>query len=493
MVGGIELRGDVDSRIAITGISLDSRHLAPGWLYVGLPGKKVHGADFTEAAVAAGAAAVLTDAAGEAAARAMGVPTLVSGNLRRDMALVSSRLFGDPGARLALLGVTGTNGKTTTVALLEAALAVAGRRVGTVGTIGFRLDGVAVPSGRNTVTTPDSPDLQALLAVMLERGADTVALEVSSHALKLERVVGLRFDVAAFLNLGHDHLDFHPSVEDYFESKATLFTPEYARRAVAWTDDEHGAEIARRAAAAGLEVITVGSGESARYRLTGYVPLQPLGGAATLSRDGENLELVIGLPGRYNMIDAAVAVAMLEALGVGTGEILAGLATAQVPGRMQALALTGPAPTVIVDFAHTPQAVAAALDALRASFERVITVVGCGGDRDMAKRPQMGRAAAERSDVLIVTDDNPRSEDPAAIRAATLSGAREANSGAEVVEVAGRRVAIEQALAMADPASVVAILGKGHEQGQHVGDQVFPFDDAVEARIAWDRIREGRP
>lgn len=492
LLGGLDLRGDVDAPVLITGISLDSRDIVPGSLYVALPGRHVHGADYAAAAVAAGAVAVATDAAGERAARATGVATVVSDDLRRQMALLSSRVFGNPGSKLELLGVTGTNGKTTTVALLEAGLAAAGRRVGTVGTLGFRLDGLAVPSGRSTVTTPDSPDLNALLAVMHERGADAVALEVSSHAMKLDRVVGLRFSVAAFLNLGEDHMDFHHDVEDYFEAKASLFTPDYTDRAVLWTDDERGAEIAGRAAAAGLEVITVGTREQAQYRLSGYEPVAPLGGRATLSSDGSSVELRIGMPGNYNMIDAAVAFAMLETIGTDSEDILAGLAVAQVPGRMQALELGDDAPTVVVDFAHTPQAVAAALDALAGSFDRLVTVVGCGGDRDAAKRPAMGRAAAERSDVVIITDDNPRTEDPATIRAATLAGALEVGGDTFVEEVPGRRAAIQRALELADPATVVAVLGKGHEQGQHVGGQVLPFDDAVEALSAWDRIREGR-
>lgn len=492
LVAGLDMAGDVESPVFVTGISLDSRDIVPGSLYVALPGRRVHGADFSAEAVAAGAVAVATDPTGERTARATGVPVVVSDDLRRQSAFLASRVFGDPGSRLELLGVTGTNGKTTTVALLEAALFSAGRRMGTVGTLGFRLDGLAVPSGRSTVTTPDSPDLQALLAVMAERGADAVALEVSSHAMKLDRVVGLRFSVAGFLNLGEDHMDFHPDVEDYFEAKAALFTPEYTDRAVVWTDDARGSQIAARAAEAGLSVVTVGTGEDVQYRLGTYEAVAPLGGRATLTRASGSVELRIGMPGAYNMIDAAVAFAMLETIGTDPDDILVGLAGAQVPGRMQALELGEGAPTVVVDFAHTPQAVAAALDALSGAFERVVTVIGCGGDRDAAKRPVMGRAAAERSDVVLVTDDNPRTEDPATIRAATLAGALEVSGEVVVEEVAGRRAAIARALELADPATVVAVLGKGHEQGQHVGDQVFPFDDAVEALGAWDRIREGR-
>ena len=488
LIRGTAATGDLPPGATVNGVALDSRAVTPGCLYVGLPGTHMHGARFASAAASAGAVAVLTDAEGSALAADAGIPVLTSPHLRRDMALISRQVFGAPGDRLELFGVTGTNGKTTTVALLEAGLLALGRRAGTIGTVGFRLDGVPVPSGRGTVTTPDSPDLQALLAVMEERGAQAVALEVSSHALVLDRVAGLRFDVAAFLNLGHDHLDFHPDVEAYFEAKASLFNPDMAERAVCWTDDARGAEIARRARQAGIPVWTVGTDASCDFRLGGYAPVAPLGGLALLEHAGATWQVRIALPGYHNMIDAAVALAMLAVAGHPVDIALESLATAQVPGRMQQVVLPGEAPCVIVDFAHTPQAVAATLRALRDSFDHVVTVIGCGGDRDAAKRPEMGRAAAESSQVVIITDDNPRSEDPGLIRRATIAGAEAAGGHVQVEEVAGRRIAIERALGLAGRRSVVAILGKGHEQGQEVAGRILPFDDAVEARDAWARI-----
>lgn len=486
------LEASVDAEIS--DITLDSRQVGPGALYVALPGTRAHGARFAASAVAAGAVAILTDARGAELVTDVDVPVLVSGRLRRDMARIASLVFGQPASGLLSLAVTGTNGKTTTVSLLEAALAAAGHRVGTIGTIGFRLDGVALPSSRGTVTTPESPDLHALLAVMAERGARTVAMEVSSHALKLERVSDIRFDVTAFLNLGHDHLDFHRDLEDYFQSKARLITPEAARRAVVWIDDPMGRELVERVGQ-GLRITTVGTTGDADYQLTGFEPVHPLGGRATVTRRREDLEIRIGLPGFHNMIDAAVALAMLELVDVDTADALAGLASAHVPGRMQRIGLDGEAaPVVIVDFAHTPQAVAATLDALQ-DFDHVITVVGCGGDRDTEKRPGMGSAAAARSDLVLVTDDNPRTEDPAAIRAATMAGAKQATPvggrKGRVEEVAGRRIAIATALARAGSGSVVAILGKGHEMGQEVNGKVLPFDDAVETRRAWDEMGGG--
>ena len=419
-VAGLGVLGEAGT-ICVTGVCLDSRLVRPGDLYVALPGFHSHGAGFTAQAVDRGAVAVLTDSEGARSVGETGVPVLVSDRLRPVMAEVSARVYGEPASGLELFGVTGTNGKTTTVALLEATLTATGRRVGTIGTLGFRLEGRELPSGRSTVTTPDSPDLQALLALMRERGAQAVAIEVSSHAMAMSRADALNFEVTAFLNLGRDHLDFHSSMEDYFEAKASLFTPEHTRAAVVWIDDEPGRRIADRARKAGLPVATVGTGEDADYRLGGYEPVAPLGGHARLRTASGEVVVELALPGWHNMVDAAIAVAMLERVGIPAETTLPDLARAQVPGRMQVLPLPEEAPTVIVDFAHTPQAVAATLDALQ-GFGEVITVVGCGGDRDPDKRPLMGRAAAERSDVLIITDDNPRTEDLARIRVAMLAG-----------------------------------------------------------------------
>ena len=280
-VAGLGVSGETGT-VSTTGVCLDSRLVRPGDLYVALPGFHSHGAAFSTQAVARGAIAILTDPAGAQVAGETGVPVLVSDRLRPTMAEVSARVYGEPASGLELFGVTGTNGKTTTVALLEATLAATGRRVGTIGTLGFRLDGVALPSGRSTVTTPDSPDLQALLALMRERGAQAVAIEVSSHAMAMSRADALKFEVAAFLNLGRDHLDFHHNMEEYFEAKAALFTPGHTRAAVVWIDDEHGLRIADRARRTGLPVATVGTREEADYRLAGYEPVLPLGGRAQL-------------------------------------------------------------------------------------------------------------------------------------------------------------------------------------------------------------------
>lgn len=488
LVAGLGLMGDTSSDTTITGITLDSRAVEPGWLYVALPGTRAHGAQFAADAVAAGADAILTDDAGRQMAAGLGVPVLASADVRSTMARVAARLFGEPARSMTMLGVTGTNGKTTTVALLQAGLAAAGRLAGTIGTIGFRLGDDEVRSARSTVTTPESPDLQALLAVMAQRGADAVALEVSSHAMALGRVEAIAFDVVGFLNLGRDHLDFHADLEDYFEAKAALFEPGRASASVIWVDDERGRELAARVSAHGeSRLITVGTAPGADYRLVGYRQEAPLGGSATVVRGGEELSLRLALPGEYNMIDAVVALAMLEAVGAPAAAVLEGLSAAQVPGRMQHVELGEGAPVVVVDFAHTPQAVAAAVESL-AQVGPVTTVLGCGGDRDPEKRPEMGAAAARASSLTIITDDNPRSEDPAGIRAEALAGAAE--TGGEVIEVPGRRAAIEEALRRADPGTVVAILGKGHERGQILADRTVDFDDAEEATLAWRRLTQ---
>ncbi|NHB83972.1 UDP-N-acetylmuramoyl-L-alanyl-D-glutamate--2,6-diaminopimelate ligase [Tessaracoccus sp. HDW20] len=387
-----------------------------------------------------------------------------------------------------MLGVTGTNGKTTTVALLQGGLMAAGVSTGTIGTIGFRLGREELRSARSTVTTPESPDLQALLGVMAQRGARAVALEVSSHAMALGRVDAIGFDVVGFLNLGRDHLDFHKTVEEYFEAKARLFEPGRSAVSVIWVDDLHGQELAARVLThEQSRLITVGTMEGVDYLLGDYVADGAFGGRAVIGRGGEELEIRLSLPGAYNMIDAAVAFAMLEAVGVPADAALAGLATAQVPGRMQRVDLGGDAPLVVVDFAHTRRP--SRRPSPRWPGRPVIAVLGCGGDRDPEKRPDMGAAAARGSRLAIITDDNPRTEDPAAIRAQTLAGTVGVE-GAEVIEVAGRRAAIAEAMRRATPDAIVAILGKGHERGQILADRTVDFDDALEAELAWRRLTE---
>lgn len=481
------LPGTADVRV--TGVTLDSRGVRPGDLYVALSGRATHGARFAGQAVAAGAVAVLTDTEGARLLGGLGVPVVVVPDPRGRMAALAAEVYGRPGDRLALFGVTGTAGKTSTTFLLAAGLGAAGHRVGTIGTIGFALAGEQLVSGRTTVTTPESPDLQALLAYLAEQGADAVAMEVSSHALALNRVDGLVFDVAGFTNLGRDHLDFHADQEDYFQAKARLFRDGRCRTAVVNTDDEYGVRLAEELRGSDVRLIT--TGVAGDYRPLS-IELAPDGTSSVrLATPTGERAFGLGLLGEFNLRNAATAVAMLEAGGIDLDAALPGFAAAFVPGRMQRVDLGAGAPGVVIDFAHTPEAVGAALAALPPG--RRIAVLGCGGDRDQAKRAPMGAAAAGGASVVVVTDDNPRSEAPEAIRAAVLAGAREAatTSGARVLDGGERADAIRLALELARPGDWVAVLGKGHETGQELADRRIPFDDVAVVSRTWAAMTGG--
>lgn len=477
-------------RLAVTGVTLDSRSVRSGDLYVGLPGAATHGAKFADQAAAAGAVAVLTDPDGAALAAECGVPVIAVADPRAELARIAAEVYGRPAERMTMFGVTGTTGKTSTTFLLAAGLAAAGRLVGTIGTVGFRLGNEVLASSRTTVTTPEASDLQALLAYLAERGADAIAMEVSSHALALHRTDGVTFDVAGFTNLGRDHLDFHPSVEDYFQAKARLFRDGRCRSAAIGVDDEHGRRLAAEVAASGAPVVTTGLASDAQYRVERVEPLEAGGNRVVLATPSGSREFTIGLLGAFNARNAATALAMLDVAGVDLDAALPGLANAAVPGRMQFLDLGPEAPRAVVDFAHTPESVAAALAALPPG--RRIAVLGCGGDRDQAKRAPMGAAAAANADVVVVTDDNPRSERPDDIRAAVLAGANQAAAatGARVLDGGDRADAIELALGLAGPGDWVAVLGKGHETGQQLADRTVPFDDVIELTRAWARLKE---
>lgn len=487
--------------VAVTGITADSRLVCPGDLYVGLPGATRHGADYARAAVASGAVAVLTDPPGQQRLESggdnrLGVPVIVLHEPRRLLGSLAAAVYGHPSRGPLLFGITGTNGKTTTSYLLEAALRSAGLPTGVVGTLGFTLDGLPLAGPRTTITTPEAPELQALLAVLVERGAAAVVMEASSHAMVLGRVDGIVFDVAAFTNFGLDHLDFHGDLEAYFEAKASLFTSERARRAVINVDDTRGRLLAERArGAGGLEVSSVSlTAAQADYRLTSSSPLADGRLAVTARTPQRDLDFTLALPGDFNVRNALQALAMADLAGVDLDRAAAGLAAASVPGRMQRVTLIPPGPAVVVDFAHTPQAVTAVLEALRGV--RRVVVLGCGGDRDPDKRRPMGAAAVAAAEVVVVTDDNPRSEDPAAIRAEILRGAHEEQHrqrelfGREVAVVDGgdRRSAIEVGLLRAGRADVLAVLGKGHEAGQDIGGRVLPFADVDVVRSVWTEL-----
>ena len=489
----------IDSRLVVTGVTLDSRAVRPGDLYAALPGANVHGARFVGPAVGLGAVAVLTDPEGAAslAPEGIAVPVLVVPEPRAVLGDVAALIYGRASQRLTMLGITGTNGKTTTAYLLDSALQALGAVTGLIGTVETRIGADTIKSVR---TTPESADLHALFAVMLERGVDTCTMEVSSHALALHRVDGVRFDVVAFTNLSQDHLDFHGSMEDYFLAKASLFTPQRAARAVVCVDDEWGRRLVRESR---VPVTTISSRPDVladwQIRTTG-----PHESGFELVAGGRRLSLRSALAGDFNRVNTGVAALVLLAAGYPVDAIEVALAVEpHVPGRMEAVLVDGldPAqgpersgmPLAVVDFAHTPDAVAAALKAMRQSTSgSLIVVLGAGGDRDAGKRPAMGAAAAAYADTVIVTDDNPRSEDPAAIRAAVLGGATgeqasaasRGRSAVTVREIGERGAAIREAVAGAGAGDTVVILGKGHESGQETAGVVHPFDDRAQLRAA---------
>ncbi len=476
---GVPLSGDPAT--PVSGVTLASGGVQPGDLYAALPGARTHGARYAADAAARGATAVLTDPAGEAEARATGLPVCVVADPRDLLGAVAARVYGSPSERLTMLGITGTNGKTTTAYLVEAGLAAAGWTSGLIGTVQTRTRGrdadgrpvtTAFPSVR---TTPEAPDLHALLGTMVESGVRAVVMEVSSHALVQGRVGGVRFAAAGFTNLSRDHLDFHGDTESYFQAKARLFDGRAAVEVVD-VDDPAG----RRLVTPATVTVTTQGAAGAHWSAGEVAPGHDGGSTFTLHRrDGGRWAVRLRLPGSFNVANAVLAVALLDAVGVPVPDAVAGLADAVVPGRMEPV-VAGQPFAAVVDYAHTPDAVRTALAALRGSTPgRLLTVLGCGGDRDAGKRADMGAAAAAGSDLLVITDDNPRSEDPAAIRRAVRAGADGVPAGqrAEVLEVGDRRAALAVAVRRARPGDTLLVAGKGHETGQEVGSRVLPFDD----------------
>ncbi len=457
----------------VSGLSLSTQLVRPGDLFAALPGARTHGARFAARAVADGATAVLTDEQGAQLLPGLTVPVLVVPDPRGTLGELARVIY--PGPRPALIGVTGTNGKTTTTYCIAAAAEAAGIPTAVLGTLGVRFREHAFDSGR---TTPEAPSLHAALARVAEVGAQWAALEVSSHALSLHRVDGLRFQVAAFLGLTQDHLDFHGGMEDYFEAKRRLFEPRCSMRAVINVDDAWGRRLA---ASVEIPYVTYGLSADAEWSAqdvaiddagrTTFVVQGPAGRAA----------VTLALPGAFNVANALAALACVHALGADLGSAIAGLAEVTVPGRFERIA-NDRGIAAYVDYAHTPDAVARVLRVARdATPGRLIVVLGCGGDRDAAKRPLMGAAAVALADLTIVTDDNPRSEDPAEIRRQVLSGVR---PDVPVREIGDRAGAIREAVSVAGAGDCVMVLGKGHETGQEVAGVVHPFDDRVELRRA---------
>jgi UDP-N-acetylmuramoyl-L-alanyl-D-glutamate--2,6-diaminopimelate ligase len=475
----VELIGD--GGVEVTSVTHESRRVAPGALFACIPGARADGHDHAPAAVAAGAVALLTE-------RALGldVTEAVVPSTRAALGPISARFFGAPSQAMRCLGVTGTNGKTTTTYLLEAIAQAVGDRVGVVGTTGARIDGVGVPLVH---TTPEAPDLQALLARMRDADVAVVAMEVSSHALVQHRVDGTRFAAVCFTNLSHDHLDFHGDIASYFEAKARLFSPVFADTAVVNLDDEHGRVLASRTRSSGLGIATYAIDDPGADVRATEIEVRRDGTAFVLHDGvvGRSAVVESRLLGRFNVANALAAAATARAIDVDFDAVVRGLGRdLVVPGRLEAVAGAQPF-SVLVDYAHTPDALAQALAAARAIAEggRVIVVFGCGGDRDRDKRSAMGTVAASGADLVVVTNDNPRSESPEDIAAEVIAGTSDAGASAgraEVVVDLDRRSAIRGALDAAGAGDVVLVAGKGHETTQTAEGETVAFDDRVVAR-----------
>jgi UDP-N-acetylmuramoyl-L-alanyl-D-glutamate--2,6-diaminopimelate ligase len=460
---GAEVLGDASTTVA--DVSLDSRDVPERSLFCCVPGAEDDGHLHAAEAIGKGAVAVLVERRLD-----VDVPQLLVPSVRHAMGVAAAEVFAHPAESMIVVGVTGTNGKTTVTHLVEAIARHAGRRTGLIGTTGARVDGQAVAVG---LTTPEAPALHRLLARMRDAGVETVSMEISSHALAQHRVGGLVVDVAVFTNLSQDHLDFHPSMDAYFEAKAALFTPAAARRAVVVIDDGWGRQLARRAT---IPVTTIAvDTEGADVRATDVIA-----DAAGIAFRVAGVDVRAPLLGRFNVENALVAIVASQQIGVDLTTAAAALAAAPgVPGRMEAVD-AGQEFLVMVDYAHTPDSILGVLRAARPlTTGRVILVFGCGGDRDRAKRSAMGRTATANADLTVLTNDNPRSEDPLAILAAVERGARE-GGGAYLVEP-DRRLAIRRALADAAPGDVVVIAGKGHEAEQETAGLRVAFDDRVVA------------
>ena len=465
----------------IAGVTLDSRRVSRGDLFFCVPGLLRDRHEFAPAAVEAGAAALVVERP-----LGLGVPEVRVTDARVAMARMGAEFYGHPGDDLVLLGVTGTSGKTTTTWLLEPILAAAGHVPGLIGTIETRIAGASMPGVR---TTPDSLDLQRILAEMRTAGVTALALEVTSHALTLHRVETLYFEAAAFTNLSQDHLDFHSGMEDYFEAKRSLFVPGRVGRGAINLDDAYGRTIKESAT---VDMVGFGVAEDADVRAeslrTGpwgmeFVALTPQG----------ELKIKVPLIGEFNLSNCLAAVSVALAAGIDPTAIEAGLQSVKaVPGRFETVDAGQPF-SVVVDYSHKPDALENVLREARrianqrnrgARSGRVICVLGCGGDRDRAKRPLMGRVAAAGADIVVVTSDNPRSEDPEAIIAEIVQGVTAERSDGPDESLVDRRAAISFAIGEAGDGDVVVIAGKGHESGQEFADHTEPFDDRVVAREA---------
>jgi UDP-N-acetylmuramoyl-L-alanyl-D-glutamate--2,6-diaminopimelate ligase len=462
------LSGD-DAARTVTGFAIDHRKVAPGTVFGAFAGARFNGEDFIADAVAAGAIAIVA----APSAKVEGAVHIADANPRRAFAQIAARFFTPVPAHVA--AVTGTNGKTSTAEMTRQLWRMAGHNAASIGTLGVT---TSVDQASTGLTTPDIVTFLGNMSGLAREGVTHAIFEASSHGLSQFRTEGLPVQVGAFTNLSRDHLDYHGTMEAYFEAKMRLIDEVVSEDGhfVVWADDEWSARVIDRVNARGLKLMTVGEGGEA-ITLVSRTPTQ-LGQQLVLEHDGKQVKVNLPLIGAYQAANALVSAGIVIASGGTPAQVFDHMARLQpVRGRLERAVITREGAPVYVDYAHTPDGLVAAIAALRPHVSgRLITLFGAGGDRDTGKRPEMGKVAAELSDVVIVTDDNPRSEDPASIRAAIMAAAPGAT------EIGGRRQAIAAAIAMAGKDDIVLLAGKGHEQGQIVGDRVLPFDDVQVAR-----------
>ena len=474
---GVQLSAGMAHDTELTGLAYDSRHVKPGFLFIAIPGQKQDGTHFIDDAIKRGAVAVV----GEAPLALRHLPYLRVPNAREAMARIACEFFGNPASALDMFGVTGTNGKTTTAFMLRALLASQNRSPGLISTVRYEMGERIIPANR---TTPEAPDLQAMLQQMDRSGCDCVAMEVSSHALDQNRVLGIDFDAAIFTNLSRDHLDYHGTMESYSFAKQKLFRDlgHGAKSAVAIlnADDPTTPDFAAAITSSRVRTWTYGYSETADLRAL-RTDASPMGSVTQITSPWGGAELRLPLLGRFNVLNALAALCALAARGAELSPLVQALVDLPaVPGRLERVSPGNHPFHVFIDYAHTDDALRNALAVLKdVATRRLLVVFGCGGDRDQSKRALMGAAAADLADRSWITTDNPRGEDPEQIAQAVTKGF---SASDEYRIVLDRADAIEQAIAAAQPGDIVLIAGKGHETYQEFAHTVIPFDDAVVAR-----------
>jgi len=460
--------------LKLTGIVHNAASVLPGDLFVALVGEKTHGARYIAEAIKNGAVAVLTDPEGSQIINDTNISQLISNNPRQILGDVSAHVYGNPSKKLKVFGVTGTNGKTTTAWLIKTGLEKCGIKTALLGTTGITIGNLEINSER---TTPEATELQALMALSLEKGMSALAMEVSSHAIALQRINGTHFEAVGFTNLSQDHLDFHKDMQEYFGVKAELFNKKFASRGVINTSDDWGKKLVKLT---DLVNETVGDDVTNDWRVSDIITDSGQLNFNIQSPNKNQFATKLNFAGIFNAFNAAVAIAMVSKLDIDIEQFVNGIKDVQIPGRMQPVVVKNAA-LGIVDYAHSPEAIENVLIALKNQTSgKLIAVFGAGGNRDSAKRPLMGESAAKYADTLIITDDNPRNEEPALIREAIIGGIKSKS----YQEVSDRKEAIKYAVSISKENDVIAILGKGHENYQEIAGKTYEFSDAEHLEIA---------